>query len=91
MDCLKQRSLVKVTSPHSIPYAMLFLVILGLYDHESSLNLNRLALYAIGEEITKGTINKMIVDQLFPCMKEEPFLDIVGDSYRVRSQIDPQR
>lgn len=84
MGSLKNISLVKVVYPNSIPYVMLFSAILRLYDVKTSLNLNRMALYAAGEEITKGTINKMkIFDQLFPCVKKEPVLDIIGESYRV--------
>ena len=65
---------------------MLFLVILRLYDAETNLNLNHTA----GEEITRGTINKMkIAEQLFLYVKAEPLEDIMGDSYRVGSQADP--
>lgn len=86
MDCLNQRSLAKVASPHSIKYAMFFSVIFRLYDNKPRLNLNRLALYTAGKEITKAIINKMrIADQLFPYVKEELFEDIAGESYRVGS------
>ena len=90
MECIKQRSFNKVTSAYSNPYAMLFSVILRLYDSEASLNLNRLALYAVREEITRGTFNKMMIgEQFFPCVKAEPLGDIVGDSYKVGSLADP--
>ena len=59
MECLKQRSFNKVASAHSIPYVMIFSRILRLMDMEKSLNLNRLALYTAGEEITRATFNKM--------------------------------
>ena len=75
MDCLKQRSFNKVASAHSIPYAIIFSGILRLLDMEKSLNLNRLALYATGEEITRATFNKIrIGDELFPLVriKSEP-------------------
>lgn len=66
---------------------MLFSAILRLYDNDTSLNLNRVSLYATGEEITKTTINKIgIVDQLFPLVKiEESLGDICDDSYKVGS------
>ena len=89
MDCLKQRSFNKVAFAHSIPYTMIFSRILRLMDAKKSLNLNRLALYAAGEEITRGTFNKMkIGEELFPYVKPKPLKDIVGESYRVRSQAD---
>ena len=70
MECLKQRSFNKVASAHSIPYPMIFSGILRLLDMEKSLNLNRLALYAAGEEIIRATFNKMrIADELFPLVR----------------------
>ena len=44
-------------------------------DTEKSLNLNHLALYATGEEITRATFNKMRIGaELFPLtkIKDEP-------------------
>ena len=59
-------------------------------DTEKSLNLNRLALYAAGEEITRGTFNKIkIGEELFPRVKPEPLEDVVSESYKVGSQADP--
>ena len=73
MECLKQRSFSKVASAYSIPYAMIFSRILRLMDMEKSLNLNRLALYAAGEEITRATFNKMrIGEELFPLVRIKP-------------------
>ena len=86
MNCLKQRSFNKVASTHSIPYTMVFSSILRLIDAEKSLNLNCLALYAVGEEINRGTFNKMkIREELFPRVKLEPLEDVVSESYRVGS------
>lgn len=54
---------------------MIFAGILRLMDVDNSLNLNRLALYAVGEEITRATFNKMkIAEELFPLtrIKSEP-------------------
>ena len=74
-ECLKQRSFTKVASAHSIPFPMIFAGILRLLDAEKSLNLNRLALYAAGDEITRSTFSKMkIAEELFPLtkIKDEP-------------------
>ena len=54
---------------------MIFAGILRLLDAEKSLNLNRLALYAARDEITRNTFSKMkIVEELFPLtkIKDEP-------------------
>ena len=75
IDALKQRSFTKVVSAHSIPFPMIFAGVLRLMDAEKSLNLNRLALYAAGEEIVRATFNKMqIGKELFPLtkIKDEP-------------------
>ena len=58
-ECLKQRTYSKVASVNSIPFPMIFAGILRLLDAEKSLNLNRLALYAAREEITRATFSKM--------------------------------
>lgn len=53
------------------------------------MNLVRLEVYNIGEEITKTTINKMhIADQFFHPIKEEPLGDISRVDYRVGSFAD---
>ena len=57
---------------------MIFAGILRLMDAEKSLNLNRLALYATGDEITRSTFSKMrIAEELFPLtkIKDEPVED----------------
>ena len=54
---------------------MIFAGILRLLYAEKSLNLNRLALYASGEEINRSTFNKMKIGvELFPLtkIKDEP-------------------
>ena len=74
-EALKQRNYNKVVSTHSIPYASIFTGVLRMMDAQKSLNLNRLALYAAGEEINRSTFSKMrIAEELFPLtkIKDEP-------------------
>lgn len=68
---------------------MLFSSILKSYSLEEDFHLERLLLYALGEEIVRAIINKIcIVNQLFPHIKEEPLEDVIGDSYRVVSMAE---
>lgn len=74
-EALKQKNFNKVPSAASIPYASIFAGILRMTNAEKNLNLNRLTLYAAGDEITRSTFNKMRIGaELFPLMriKDEP-------------------
>lgn len=67
IGCAKQRDFTKVTIANSIPYAILFTMILKLHDLDKSTNLRRIEIYSTSEEITKVTFNKMhIPDQFSP-------------------------